>query len=132
MITVDSSALVALLNRVDRDHDKVAQALTPGEAPFFVPALIMAEAAYVIDRRLGQLALDRFLNDVQTSMYLLDCGESDIARIRALVAKYSDMPLGFADAAVIACAERHGGRVLTLDHRHFGLVARDAAITILP
>ena len=27
-------------------------------------------------------------------------------------------------AAVIACAERHGGRVLTNDRRHFPIVAR--------
>ncbi len=59
-------------------------------------------------------------------------GSQDIPRIRELLRRYADMPLGFADAAVVACAERHDGRVLTLDHLHFGVVARDAAITILP
>ena len=34
--------------------------------------------------------------------------------------------------AVIACAERHGGRVLTLDVRHFGTVAREGKISLLP
>lgn len=37
-----------------------------------------------------------------------------------------------ADSAVIACAERTGGRVLTLDRRDFTLVAVDADITIFP
>jgi uncharacterized protein len=62
----------------------------------------------------------------------LDCGEQDVPRIRTLVRRYADLPLGFADAAVIACAERYGGRVLTLDLRHFGVVAREGNLTLLP
>jgi predicted nucleic acid-binding protein len=42
------------------------------------------------------------------------------------------LPLGSADAAVIACAERHGGRVLTLDRRHFGVVEREGTISLVP
>ncbi len=64
--------------------------------------------------------------------YTLDCGEQDIPRIRELVRRHADFPLGFADAAVIACAERNGGRVLTLDMRHFGVVAREGTLILLP
>jgi hypothetical protein len=52
--------------------------------------------------------------------------------MQALIRRYDDLPLGLADAAVIACAERNGGKVLTLDLRHFGVVAREGTITILP
>jgi predicted nucleic acid-binding protein len=62
----------------------------------------------------------------------LDCGEQDFARVRTLVRRYADLPLGLVDAAVLACAERNGGRVLTLDWRHFGVVARVGRITVLP
>jgi hypothetical protein len=37
-----------------------------------------------------------------------------------------------SDAAVIACAERSGGRVLTFDLRDFGVVAAEGTITVLP
>ena len=74
--------------------------------------------------------LDGFLTDLESGAYLLDCGERDLARIRELVDRYTDLPLVFADAAVIACAERSGGRVLTLDRRDFGVVARDARISL--
>ena len=37
----------------------------------------------------------------------------------------ANLPLGFADATAIARAERRGGKVFTLDHRHFGVVARE-------
>lgn len=76
--------------------------------------------------------LEAFLMDLETGGYTLECGEGDLPRIRALVRRYADLPLGFADAAAIACAERHGGRVLTLDLRHFGVVAREGRLTLLP
>lgn len=97
-----------------------------------MPASILSEITYFIERQLGGVALDAFLDDLETGELLLDCGDTDFARIRALVARYADFPLGFADAAVIVCAERHGGRVLTLDLRHFGVVAREGRITLVP
>jgi len=42
------------------------------------------------------------------------------------------LTLGYADAAVIACAERNGGRVATFDVRHFAAVAREGTIQIVP
>jgi hypothetical protein len=33
---------------------------------------------------------------------------------------------------VIECAERPGGKVLTLDRRHFGAVEREGTIQVLP
>jgi hypothetical protein len=53
-----------------------------------------------------------------------------ISRTHELMRRYADLPLGFADAAVIACAERHRGRVLTLDLRDCGMVAREGRITL--
>jgi len=58
--------------------------------------------------------------------------EGDLARIRAIVLRYADLPLGFSDAAVIACAERNGGYVATFDRRHFDIIAREGAIEVLP
>ena len=46
--------------------------------------------------------------------------------------RYADLPLGFADAAVIACAERNGGRVMTFDRSDFDVVAAEGPITIVP
>jgi predicted nucleic acid-binding protein len=62
----------------------------------------------------------------------LDCGLEDIARVRALVRRYADLSLGVVDAAVIACVERSGGRVMTFDLRDFGVVAAEGTITIVP
>lgn len=85
----------------------------------------------MIERRLGATVLDLFLGDLESGAYVLDCGERDLPRIRELVRRYADLPLGTADASVIACAERNGGRILTSDVRDFGVVARDARITLV-
>ncbi|MGD9712311.1 MAG: type II toxin-antitoxin system VapC family toxin [Thermomicrobiales bacterium] len=132
MITIDTSALIVLINSRDPKFREVADVLDSDSGPYVIPAQIMAEMTFMIERRFGHPSVVEFLEDIQSALFSFDCGERDLARILQLVRRYSDVPLGFADAAVVACAERHGGRVLTLDHRHFGVVARDAAITILP
>jgi predicted nucleic acid-binding protein len=69
----------------------------------------------------------------QEEAYLTYWSQQGVPRIRRLVHRYADLPLGFGDAAAVACAERHGGRVLTMDRRHFLVVARgEKTITVLP
>ncbi|MHB8399062.1 MAG: type II toxin-antitoxin system VapC family toxin [Candidatus Limnocylindrales bacterium] len=132
MITLDTSALFALLNRRDRAHEAAVEVLSGDAGPYLVPAATLGEIAFLVEERLGTRVLDLLLADLQSGAYSLDCGEGDLERIRHLVQRYADLSLGLVDAAVIACAERTGGRVLTLDLRDFGVVAAEGTITILP
>jgi predicted nucleic acid-binding protein len=56
----------------------------------------------------------------------------DASGLRELVVRYADLPLGFADASVVACAERRRAAVLTLDRRHFDVVAAEGTIRVVP
>lgn len=48
---------------------------------------------------------------------------ADWQRVRELVDRYQDLPIGGSDASLIAIAERLGAtRIATLDHRHFRVV----------
>lgn len=132
MITLDTSVLIALLDRKEAHHEHAKAALLADDGPYLVPTGILAEVCYFIEQRLGQHTLDLFLEDLQEHRYLPEPIESDFARIRELVKRYADMPLGFADACVIACAERNGKNVLTLDWSHFGVVAAEKTIRLLP
>lgn len=132
LITLDTSGLFALLNRRDRRHEQVRTAFAKDAGPYLVPAGILAEIAYMIERRLGLEVLTAFLSDLEAGRFVLECGEEDLGRVGDLVRRYEDLPLGFADASVISCAERNGGRVLTLDLRHFGVVAAEGTISLLP
>ena len=132
LITLDTSGLFALLNRRDRDHERVKGSLFEDRGPYLVPAGILAEIGYMVEVRLGAKALENLLLDLESGGLTLECGEEDPPRIRELVGRYADLPLGFADASVISCAERNGGKVLTLDLRHFGVVAGEGRISPLP
>jgi predicted nucleic acid-binding protein len=111
----------------------VRAALDAEAEPWIVPAGILAEVAWMTETNLSLEALDKLLLDLETGGYTLDCGEDDFRRIRELVWRYADLPLGFADSAVIACAERSGGRVLTTDRRDFDVVARgERTIAVVP
>ena len=132
MITLDTSAIVALVDRKDQDHEAVTGALRQESPPYLVPVAVLGEVGYFIETRFGQPVLERFLDDLRDGAFVLDCSDDDIGRVRDLVARFADLHLGLVDAAVIACAERRGGRVLTLDQRDFGVVARDVPLSLLP
>ncbi|GAA0509405.1 hypothetical protein GCM10009545_09380 [Saccharopolyspora thermophila] len=60
---------------------------------------------------------------------------ADWERVADLVERYADLPLGLADASVIAVAERFQvHQVATLDRRHFSVVRPNhvPAFTLLP
>jgi hypothetical protein len=63
---------------------------------------------------------------------LLDCGDADVPRIRELMGRFTEPPLGFTDAAVVACAERNGGHVLTFDRASLEPVAREVPVSLVP
>lgn len=133
MITLDTSGLFALINRADPDHTRAKSTLFADPGPYLVPAGILAEIAYLIERRLGVEVLESFIEDLTNGAFSFECGEEDLPRVRELISRYADLSLGFSDAAVVACAERASdGRMLTLDRRHFDVVAREGNITPLP
>ena len=110
----------------------MVSALRLEEPPFVVPAATLGEVSYFLETRDPYVGTPPLINDLRHDRFRLDCGEGDLGRIDHLVRRYADLPLGFVDAAVIACAERRGGRVLTLDRRHFGVVGREGTLTLLP
>ena len=132
LITLDTSALIALLNRRDPDHEPVTEAYSSDGGPYLVPAGILAEVGYMTGLRFGAAALDALLAALEDGPLELDCGDERIGRVRELVRRYADLPLGLADATVVACAEKNQGRVLTLDVRDFNVVGREVGLTILP
>lgn len=131
MITLDTSGILAALNRADPDHDGARDVLNADSGPLIVPAGVLAEAGYMVEVDLGAAVLRQFVSDLNDGYYELDCGEGDFKRIGELLDRYADMQLGLADPCVIACAERRGKRVLTFDRRDFVPVAREGTITLV-
>ncbi|MDQ6746550.1 MAG: VapC toxin family PIN domain ribonuclease, partial [Candidatus Dormibacteraeota bacterium] len=100
--------------------------------PYLVPTVVLAEIGCMVGRELGEKVLDEVLGNIESGALQLDCGLDDVPRLRTLLTQYPDFDLEVTDAAVIACAERNGGRVLTLDRRDMEVVARGRSITPVP
>jgi uncharacterized protein len=112
VITLDTSGIVALFVRKDQRYREAVRALEAARMPTVVPVA--------------------FLETLQTGETLLDHGDLDLPRITTLMTRYAALPLGFADAAVVACAERNGGIVLTFDRDGLQAISRDLPITLIP
>jgi uncharacterized protein len=85
-----------------------------------VPVPVIVEADQLLRARMGAHAARLFLA-------ALSAGEHDVAflssgllrRAVEIDSRFADLNLGFADAAVMAVAERHDLPVLTFDFEHF-------------
>ncbi len=110
----------------------MAASVVRGGDRLVLPAGIMGELAYMVESRVSGAAFDAVLRDIERGLYMLDCGEGDIPRIRKLIRRYAGFPLGYADASVIACAERLHAPVFTFDRRHFIVVASEGSFTVVP
>lgn len=133
MLTLDTSGLLALVDGKDGYHGACVAVFDSDPGPFLISTAILAELAWMLETRFPPRLEDTVLDDIRSDAYSLDWHLRDLVRIQELIRKYRDLSLGLADAAVIACAERHGGRILTTDFRHFPVVARgEQGITLLP
>jgi len=132
LITLDTSGFLALADLRSRDHVRVLDAFDADPGPHVVPAAILGEIDHLLERESGTPAVTAFLLDLADGLYELDCGENDLARAASLAQRYESLSLGLVDAMVASCAHRRGGRVLTLDRRHFDVVGRELGLEILP
>lgn len=92
--------------------------------PLFLPTVLLAEIDYLLTDRLGTDAALDFVESVELGAFtLLELADDDVSRCRELIHQYRDLPLGIADASVMAAAERlRLQRILTVDERHFRTV----------
>jgi len=136
VILVDTGPLVALAAPNDPDLHACVQLLQKHGSELHVPAMVIAETSYMIETLLGSAAEEAFLRVFETRRLIaVDATPEDYGRMADLVRKYRDLPLGTADASVVALAERLGvSEVATLDHRHFRVVrpGHVDAFTLLP
>ncbi|MBO0683649.1 MAG: PIN domain-containing protein [Candidatus Dormibacteraeota bacterium] len=136
MLIVDSGPLYAAADARDPNHRRCAEVLRSAHGPLLVPVLAVAEVAYLIGNRLGakaELAFGHALASGELVVGALD--PTDLERVTELVGQYLDLPLGLADASVVALAERLGAKTIaTLDRRHFSSVrpAHVSAFDLVP
>jgi len=110
--------MIALLDRSDAHHARCVAALDAIRAPLLTVWPALTEAMHLVSDvpRAPRALLD--LID-EGAIGLVDLDRDDMPRMAELMEKYSDLPMDFADAALVRAAERDGAsEILTFDH-HF-------------
>ncbi|MGH9106127.1 MAG: PIN domain-containing protein [Acidimicrobiales bacterium] len=86
MLLVDTGPLVAAADRDDADHLACAELLEADPGPLVTSPLVIAEAAYLIDRQLGPEAEAALFSSIANGdLHVEDLGRPDWERVGELV-----------------------------------------------
>lgn len=121
MILVDTGPLVALLHADDSNHESCREALRSIREPLATVWPVVTEAMYLLAFSWkAQNALWEMIEGELVSLLPLEA--ADASRMKTLMQKYRDLPMDFADAALVRVAEREKlRRIFTVDRRDFQL-----------
>lgn len=116
---IDTGAIIALLDRDDRWHVPCVDAFRALRLPLLTSAAVLAELFHLVgDRRHEVAAAWKFVRSGAVSVAPI--ADGDLPNLDALMARYHDRPMDFADATLVHLAHREGlSTVLTIDHDDF-------------
>ena len=119
MILVDAGPLVALVSRSDEWHGQCPAASKSFREQVLTVWPAVMEAVFLVRRSI--VAQSEVLQIIESGeVRFAELDRSDVPRIRELIAKYRDLPMDLADAALVRVAERERIQtIFTLDRRDF-------------
>jgi predicted nucleic acid-binding protein len=133
VIVADTSAVVALLDRRERNHSVLRTLHTAGPDAWLLPWAILPEVDYLVETQLGSQVQRLWLADLAAGRFAIEWGrDGDLPAALALVTKCASLDLGLVDAVVMTIAERLHADIATLDLRDFGAVTLKHASRLLP
>lgn len=116
---VDTGAILALIDADDRWHGPCVEAFKALRKPMATSAAVLAELFHLVgdDRREIAAAWGIVRSGAIT---VLPIGDADLPALEALMARYADRPMDFADATLVHLAKRESlTTVFTIDHDDF-------------
>ncbi len=132
-VLVDAGALIALLDRDDVHHERCVESLKGIHDALATVWPAVTEAMHLLaDTPRATEALCDMIADA--AVRLIDLEAPDFRRMKDLMQKYRDLPMDFADAALVCAAERERlNRIVTFD-RDFTVyrLPRRGRFTVLP
>ena len=114
-VILDTGPLVALLNARDGHHDWAVRQWSDIEPPLVTCESVVSKACFLLDQtKAGSTAV--FEMRLRGAIALTFRMDEHVKEIRALLAKYSDVPMSVADASLVCMAEQFiDSPILTLD-----------------
>lgn len=116
---IDTGAILALLDRTDRWHRSCVDAFARLRLPLMTSEAVLAELFHLVgDSRRGMEAAWKFAGS--GALVLGSIETAELPYIHALMSRYWDRPMDFADATLVYLAKRESlSTVLTVDLADF-------------
>lgn len=134
MIVIDTSVVVAAMNRRDDHHRSVVDWLGTTSGALITSPLALAEMDHLVTRHGGAAAAQRLYDDFDAGAYRLEWWPASL--YDSLEVAREHRGLGLTDASLVAIAGRLGvTEIATLDERHFRTLrplTGEPAFRILP
>jgi uncharacterized protein len=136
VLICDTSGLLAYFDVSEKHCAQVSAVIEADPGPFVVSPYVVAELDYLLATRRGVEAELAVLTELSGGAWELPSIEASHLRdVSEVVGRYRDQDIGVADASLVVLAHRYRtDRLLTLDHRHFGVIRTKGAtaFTVLP
>ncbi len=133
---IDTNVLFSLAAPNDADHERCLRAVSRWSARLIVPVTVLPELSYLLADRLGHHVMRAFLRQVhRTNWDIEQLTTADLQRAIALLDQHTDSELDFADATIVAMAERLNVQtIFTMDIRDFAMIRPNHVeyFTLLP
>jgi predicted nucleic acid-binding protein len=133
-LLLDTGPFVALVDRSETAHDDCVAALEGWTAPIVTTEAVLTETLYLVGPQWkAQKAVLEFI--LRGAFQLVPSSQASLRRVAALMERYRNVPMDFADATLVALGEELGTeRVFTLDGRGFSVyrLGRRKAFRMIP
>ena len=116
---IDTGAILALLDRSDRWHGVCVEVFRQLRLPLLTSEAVLTELFHLVgDSRAEMKAAWRFVESGAVALAAIE--DSELPQIHALMSRYWDRPMDFADATLVHLAKRESlPTILTVDHADF-------------
>ncbi len=133
-LLLDTRAFVALVDRDEKAHADCVAALESRTGPIVTTEAVLTETLYLVGPqwRAQKTALEFILRG---AFQLVPSSPASLKRVSALMEKYRNVPMDFADATLVVLGEElETDWVFTLDRRGFSTyrINRNRAFQIIP
>ena len=118
-LLLDTGPFVALVDRSEELHDECVAALESWTGAVVTTEAVVTETLYLVGPqwRAQKVALEFILRG---AFQLVPSSHASLKRVAALMERYRNVPMDFADATLVALGEElETDRVFTLDRRGF-------------
>lgn len=123
-LVLDTGVIYAVLDENDQDRDACVSLLESTNEQLVIPCAVLVELDYWVRKFASVEVWAAFCEDVRDGAYAIYPIDSHSLVVAAgIQQRFSDQPIGFVDAAIVATCEALGEeKVATLDVRHFSVV----------